>query len=550
MKKLILKNFILISVCCLGSLILAIMGSMITVYLKNYLDSDISSSEVGLATLVAIILIQRFMMPLMNGINSYLYTRLSVNIESEILSKAYQYISSRSSFQAKEKATGEINSAISRAVESCKNLFAISFRSIATSLITVFVNAILIGYYFGITICLASNALSFLFLYMAVRLMKRKRSLIQELRKADDELAKFVTDDLIIKNQIHQAKSIRELKFRRIQAELKRVGIKNCHFMLQNNFFLGLGIVLVFTINTSLILANEPTIGSLIFLNFTLGAILFEASSISANWRSIIQATEDYQIIENFCLTISDAKKTEVLSLTEKEWELVIKLNHHTVELSNDRKITFDLSLKFKNTLIGIIVGENGIGKSTLISIIEHENRCLEPVDSYHALVQDAKGKVIYSSRDDSRLLDLAVVYQNDEFFNESVYENILLSNRNVDDQVALNLLNKMGFNFTSIDDTKTKIVGEAGSNLSGGERKKLSIVRALLLNPKTIILDEPFVHIDSSSTTSIMELMASLVPKVMFIVITHDLEIVNRYPELTEIQGLYLNNMTVKKTG
>lgn len=196
-----------------------------------------------------------------------------------------------------------------------------------------------------------------------------------------------------------------------------------------------------------------------------------------------------------------------------------------------------NVSCKFLDTGLYFICGKSGSGKSTLLNIlsnIDHE---------YDGGVYFENKKI----KKNSHVLDksFSISFQNFNLIEElTVYENLLLQNIKLGIKTSKNideLLDK--FNLNNIKDKKI-------SQISGGETQRVSIIRSLLKDPDIIFLDEPTGSVDSVNAEIIFEMLKELSLKKLVIVVSHDLELVNKYADFIyylkdgEIQNKELFNL------
>ncbi len=183
-----------------------------------------------------------------------------------------------------------------------------------------------------------------------------------------------------------------------------------------------------------------------------------------------------------------------------------IKLSRGNFELDID-----DFSIKKGE--IFCILGENGSGKTTFLSILS----LLVKPDSGEILMMGKRVEGIKEGRN-----NVTMVFQRPVLFSGSVYENLLLpikwQKRKLESKKIEFLMEKFGIH--GIKQKKAK-------EISGGEAQRVCLVRALLLNPKILILDEPFSSIDPVSSHDIISEVVGIAKREGMTIIfsTHDPE-------------------------
>lgn len=202
-----------------------------------------------------------------------------------------------------------------------------------------------------------------------------------------------------------------------------------------------------------------------------------------------------------------------------------------------EKEILRDLNMKIKSNKITAIVGESGCGKSTLAKLVGGFERNYDGEILYNGLSEISN---------DSLNENIMLVDNTPYFFKESLRYNLKMANKNADDDKLIEVLEEVGLysyfkNIGGLD----SILESAGNNLSGGQKQRLAIGRALLKEPKILILDESISNIDKESEDLILNLIQKLKEKMTIILITHRLNTVLQADYI-----YYLDNKKVAEKG
>ena len=134
----------------------------------------------------------------------------------------------------------------------------------------------------------------------------------------------------------------------------------------------------------------------------------------------------------------------------------------------------------------------------------------------------------------------LGVVLQDEFLFEGTIRENILFPKPNATEAELLNAVKAAYVNeFTDrFDDGLDTVIGERGVKLSGGQRQRLAIARAILANPKIIILDEATSSLDTESEALIQKSLSELIKDRTTIVIAHRLSTIKKADQILVIEA------------
>ncbi|MBC7110235.1 MAG: ABC transporter ATP-binding protein [Archaeoglobi archaeon] len=186
----------------------------------------------------------------------------------------------------------------------------------------------------------------------------------------------------------------------------------------------------------------------------------------------------------------------------------------------NGKEILKDINLSVKEKDFLAIIGPNGAGKTTLLRIVA-------------GILEDYEGEVRIFGKNPEKARKLIGYVPQETSFDLSFpitvfravilarYPGVLSSFRKEDTKRALRTLELLG-----IEHLKDRKINE----LSGGELQRVLLARALVRDPKILLLDEPTSHIDFEAEKSFYDLLAELNKEMTIVIVTHDINVVSGY--------------------
>ena len=182
-----------------------------------------------------------------------------------------------------------------------------------------------------------------------------------------------------------------------------------------------------------------------------------------------------------------------------------------------EKKALNCVSLNFPDTGLVFVVGKSGSGKSTLLNIIGG----LDKEDSGEVIV-DGKSLKYFKNEDYDYYRNeyIGFVHQEANLIPDyNVYENIMISLKLKGMKISYEDCDKL-LDYLSLNDLGNRNINE----LSGGEKMRVSIARALVKNPKILICDEPTGSLDLETGNQIFKILKSVSKNRLVIVVTHDI--------------------------
>jgi len=324
----------------------------------------------------------------------------------------------------------------------------------------------------------------------------------------------------IVKSYNLQEDTIKDFsKYNQLVAKISKLNIRNfseVQFLYDFGSIIVLSI-LVFIVTTYL---KIPT-AELLILLFIFFRIIPNFSFIQNNYQYFINMLPAF-------VTVKDLEKESILNAEPKTFEkkkldLKKEIKFNSVYFAyieeNNNSVINNIDLVIKASETTAIVGQSGAGKSTIADLVM-------------GFITPKSGFIMI----DDKKLDLDVllnwrnhigyVSQETFLFNNSVRYNILIANPNAtDNEIEEALKQAAAYEFVKeLPEGLDTLVGDRGVKLSGGEKQRLALARALLRKPSLLILDEATSSLDSKNEKKIINAINNLHGEITILIIAHRL--------------------------
>ncbi|PIR98141.1 MAG: hypothetical protein COT89_00275 [Candidatus Colwellbacteria bacterium CG10_big_fil_rev_8_21_14_0_10_42_22] len=282
--------------------------------------------------------------------------------------------------------------------------------------------------------------------------------------------------------------------------------------------------ILVFVFAVYFITKGELTLGGLIALNGYAGMVFGPFVRLGYNWEIVQNGIVAIERAEEILSTPREIYEPEnALSLGDLKGKIEFK-NVSFEYGKNKGQVLKGISFKIRQGEVVALVGESGVGKSTLVDLIS----------GYYF---SSKGSVLIDDKDIKKVSlkslreQIAVVPQEVVLFNDTIennirygdfkasHENVVRAAKEAHADIFINKFSKK----------YQQLVGERGIKLSVGQKQRIAIARAILRDPKILILDEPTSALDIETEKYIGESLEKLMKNRTTIIIAHRLSTVRR---------------------
>ncbi|MDG5974175.1 Type I secretion system ATPase, HlyB [Hydrogenophaga taeniospiralis CCUG 15921] len=273
--------------------------------------------------------------------------------------------------------------------------------------------------------------------------------------------------------------------------------------------------VLLLWFGARAVIDGDLTVGGLIAFNMLSGRVNAPILKLASLWQEFTQMKVSVKRLGE----IMDAPAEpgfQAQRAVPPAVQGAVKFDHVGFRYQpNGREVLSDVSFQVQPGEVIGIVGVSGAGKTTLLRLLQR-------------LYTPQQGRILVDGMD-LNLLDaswlrrqMGVVSQDSVLFNRSVRENIALADQHLSMEAIMNAAKLAGAHefILELPEGYDTLIGERGSRLSGGQRSRLAIARALVTNPRLLLLDEATAALDYESERVIHDNMAEItVGRTVFIV-------------------------------
>ena len=299
-----------------------------------------------------------------------------------------------------------------------------------------------------------------------------------------------------------------------------------------STFLLGIASTGIMGIGGYKIMTGELTVGDFLSFTLLLGfmiAPIVQMSNIGSQLTEALAGLDRTEELMNMQAEEDDENRTIELENVLGN----IKFDDVSFSYEEGKEVLNNISFDVPKGSVTALVGSSGSGKSTIAGLSA-------------TFLKPKSGKVTIDNNDMSKVLlssyrkHLGVVLQDEFLFEGTIKENILFPRPNATEDELQNAVKAAYVNeFTDrFENGLDTLIGERGVKLSGGQRQRLAIARAILANPKIIILDEATSSLDTESEALIQKSLSELIKDRTTIVIAHRLSTIKQADQILVIES------------
>ncbi len=461
-------------------------------------------------------------------VEKYLTTSVSQWVAHDLRLLLYNRIQRLSLAEHGKSRAGDLITRVTKDIDAVQDF-------IDTALLGIVVNVLTIAGMVGIMLYvnwrftlvgLSVAPVLFLFVYFYSRKIKAASRVV---KSKESDLMSSVAE---VFSSIHvvQAFAREDYEDRRFDSESR----DNVHAGLQArsvkaklaptvDIIVALGTCLVLAYGVKLVTAGQLSIGVLMVFLINLKKSYKPIKDLSKMTNTLSKAAVSYERVQEVLGTESGIRDLPG-ARDASPFKGSIEFDHVTFGYDNGVQVLKDVSLRVEPGQVAAIVGPSGMGKSTIASLVP---RFFDPISGAVKIDgRDIRQFTLKSLRD-----QISFVLQESLLFRGTIWENISYGRPNADPEDtirAAELANAHDF-IMSLPHGYGTMVGERGTALSGGQRRRIAVARAIVRDTPILILDEPTTGLDAASEQAVVEGLDYLMKGRTCLVIAHHFETILR---------------------
>jgi ABC-type multidrug transport system fused ATPase/permease subunit len=477
---------------------------------------------------------------LIQGVTSFTLTQLlskaGQRLIAELRQKVQQHIGRLSVSYYDANKSGVLVSRIMTDVEGVRNLIGTGLVEFVGGLMTAIVALVVL-----LRISAVMTGLTALFVaafgFALKQAFTKIRPIFRERGKINAEVTGRLTESLggvrVVKGYHAEAReaAVFSKGVMKLLANVEQSLTAMSFMSLSATVLMGIVGSVVMFVGSRQIFAGTLTLGE--FMTFTaflafLVAPVFQIVGIGT------QITEAFAGLDRTREVLSerpedrDPNRTVVAGTVHGE----VEFDHVGFSYEEGKPVLFDVSFRAEPGTVTALVGPSGSGKSTIISLVA----------AFHTPSEGTirvDGVDLSTIRLDSYRMQLGVVLQDTFLFDGTIEENIAFARPNATKEQILEAcrIARVDEFAEKFDNKYDTVVGERGVKLSGGQRQRVSIARAILADPRILILDEATSSLDSESEALIQEGLNHLMKGRTTFVIAHRLSTIRRADQILVVE-------------
>ena len=469
-----------------------------------------------------------FLVKLLSVEAQYMIAELRSKVQQQIIRLPIKFFDNTKS--------GNLVSRVMTDVEGVRNLVGTGFTQLLGGIITA-IGSLIVMIYYSPLLTLVALVPLVIFGVVSFRAFGKIRPIFRERGKIQADVTGRLTESLggirVIKGFHAEEQEIKIFRsgvirlFENIKSSLTTTSFVTS----MGTFLAGVTTIAILAVAGPMLQRGAITEGTLFSFVLFLGALvipIIQMSNIGSQLTEALAGLDRTEELLQMEKETDDPRRTKTIGTIAGD----VKFENVSFAYEEDKEVLHEISFDAPVGSTTALVGTSGSGKTTLVGLVA-------------SFLNPESGLITVDGIDlttvtlDSYRSQLGVVLQDDFLFEGSIRENILFSRPEASEEELQNAVkaayvHEFSDRFEKGLDT---VIGERGVKLSGGQRQRVTLARAILANPRILILDEATSNLDNESEKFIQQSLTQLMEGRTTFVIAHRLSTIRQADQILVIE-------------
>ena len=481
-----------------------IMPRLLAIVINSGTDNTLT---VGKSITTALLMVLPAVIMMAGGVGgAYFGAKASVNFATDLRSDIFKKVQSFSFGNIDKFSSGSLVTRLTNDVTQLQNFVNMLLRMALRApgmMIGALIMAVLLKPSLSLVLAVTIPVMIIVIICLISVGFKKFVRMQAKVDALNSNVQESVTNVRVVKSFVREDHENK--KFNRSNAELKEAGMSAMKFMIMMQpvatIFMNITTLAVIWFGSKLVVGNEMEVGNLsAFITYVtqiLTSLMMITILLMTSARAFASARRIKEVLDEE-IDISDAAAACPKAKVEKG-KIEFKDVSFRYYKSSEEPVLDKINLTIEPGQTVGIIGSTGCGKTTLVSLIPR----LYDADSGEVLVDDinVRDYSLYNLRE-----GVSMVLQKNVLFSGTIEENLRWGDENAtEEEIKTASEHAQADKFvTSFKDGYNTDLGQGGSNVSGGQKQRLCIARALLKKPKILILDDSTSAVDTATERQI----------------------------------------------
>lgn len=481
-----------------------IMPRLLAIVINSGTDNMLT---VGKSITTALLMVLTAVIMMAGGVGgAYFGAKASVNFATDLRSDIFKKVQSFSFGNIDKFSSGSLVTRLTNDVTQLQNFVNMLLRMALRApgmMIGALIMAVLLKPSLSLVLAVTIPVMIIVIICLISVGFKKFVRMQAKVDALNSNVQESVTNVRVVKSFVREDHENK--KFNRSNAELKEAGMSAMKFMIMMQpvatIFMNITTLAVIWFGSKLVVGNEMEVGNLsAFITYVtqiLTSLMMITILLMTSARAFASARRIKEVLDEE-IDISDAAAACPKAKVEKG-KIEFKDVSFRYYKSSEEPVLDKINLTIEPGQTVGIIGSTGCGKTTLVSLIPR----LYDADSGEVLVDDinVRDYSLYNLRE-----GVSMVLQKNVLFSGTIEENLRWGDENAtEEEIKTASEHAQADKFvTSFKDGYNTDLGQGGSNVSGGQKQRLCIARALLKKPKILILDDSTSAVDTATERQI----------------------------------------------